>query len=210
MDTLQQKILAAALPHVVFDGWTMATLERGAREAGLATAEAQQAFPGGVMEAIEAHSHASDEAMIDTLRNDYSLATMKVRERIATCVMVRLRRATPEREAVRRALAHVMLPWNAPKGLAMLHRTVDAMWREAGDTSTDWNYYSKRMLLGKVYMTTLYAWLDDESHDLRDTEAFLARRIESVMQIEKAKGKARQAYGKATGFVEQWILRSRA
>lgn len=210
MDTLQHTILTASLPHIAFDGWTMATLEHGARDAGLPAAEAHRAFPGGVMDAIEAHSHDADERMLKTLRTEYSLPTMRVRERIATCVMVRLRQAMHEREAVRRALAHVLLPWNAPRGMRMLHKTVDAMWREAGDTSVDWNYYSKRLLLSKVYMTTLYAWLDDESPGLRDTEAFLARRIEAVMQIEKFKGKAKQAYGKAGDFIEQWMPGRRA
>lgn len=211
MSTLQHTLLDAAIPHIAFDGWTMATFERAAREAGLPAAEAHRAFPGGMMDAIEAHSHRADANMVESLRNEYSLATMKVRERIATCVMVRLRQATSEREAVRRALAHIMLPWNAARGLSMLHRTVDAMWREAGDTSTDWNYYSKRMLLGKVYIATLYAWLEDETHDLRETEAFLARRIEAVMQIEKAKGKAKQTYAKAADTLGQWMpfIRSR-
>lgn len=211
MDTIQDTLLSAALPHIAFDGWTMATFERAARDMGLAAAEAQRAFPGGAMDAIEAHSQRADARMLERLRSEYSLSTMKVRERIATCVMVRLRQATSEREAVRRALAHIMLPWNAARGLSMLHRTVDAMWKEAGDTSTDWNYYSKRILLGKVYIATLYAWLEDETADLRETEAFLARRIEAVMQIEKAKSSVKQTYAKAADTLGQWMpfMRSR-
>lgn len=210
MNDLQKRILEASLPHVAFDGWTMTTLERGARDLGLPAQEAQRAFPGGVIEAIDAHSQFADAQMLETLRKEYSLATMRIRDRIATCVMVRLRYASPQREAVRRAVAHVMQPWNAAKGIAMLHRTVDAMWREAGDTSTDWNYYSKRMLLAKVYLSTLYAWFDDESADLVETEAFLRRRIENVMQIEKIKGKTKATYGKAADFVKQWLPPKRA
>lgn len=210
MDALQQQILTAALPHIAFDGWTMASLKQGARASGLAEAEAIRAFPNGAMDAIAAHSRLADSRMLDTLRADYSLGTMKVRERIATCVMVRLRQAMHEREAVRRALAHLMLPWNAGQGLAMLHQTVDAMWREAGDTATDWNYYSKRALLGNVYLSTLYAWLDDETSDLRETEAFLARRIDAVMQIEKWKGKAKKAYAGLGDSFGQWVPKRRA
>lgn len=47
MDTIQDTLLSAALPHIAFDGWTMATFERAARDMGLAAAEAQRAFPGG-------------------------------------------------------------------------------------------------------------------------------------------------------------------
>ena len=117
------------------------------------------------------------------------MESMKIRERIATGVMVKLRAQQAHKEAVRRALAQYNLPWHAADGLKALYDTCDTIWRAAGDTSTDWNFYSKRLLLSKVYMTTLYVWLDDESEHQEETEAFLHRRIEDVMQIQKAKFK---------------------
>jgi ubiquinone biosynthesis protein COQ9 len=63
------------------------------------------------------------------------------------------------------------------------------MWRLAGDTATDYNHYTKRMILSGVYGSTLMAFLDDESPDFADTHAFLERRIDNVMQFEKAKAK---------------------
>ncbi len=61
------------------------------------------------------------------------------------------------------------------------------MWRIAGDTSTDFNHYTKRMTLGAVYGSTLLVWLDDASEGLDETAAFLDRRIENVMNFEKLK-----------------------
>ncbi len=187
MDDLKQRILAAALPLVVFDGWTLGTLEAAAKSLGLTMADVTHAFPAGVVDAVTYHSTQADEAMVATLRRDYHLPSMKVRERIATAVMVRLRQQAPHREAVRRATAFLKMPWNMPAATKALYATVDAMWREAGDTSTDYNFYTKRLLLSKVYLATLPVWLDDNSPDLAATEAFLRRRIENVMQIEKFK-----------------------
>jgi ubiquinone biosynthesis protein COQ9 len=65
------------------------------------------------------------------------------------------------------------------------------MWRAAGDTATDFNFYTKRAILGAVYSSTLLAWLSDESQDMADTRAFLRRRIEGVMRFEKAKAQWR-------------------
>ena len=83
------------------------------------------------------------------------------------------------------------LPTNTPMAARCLYRTVDAIWRAAGDTATDWNFYSKRALLAGVYRPTLIYWLDDNSENLQETCAFLDRRIENVMQVPKLRGQLR-------------------
>ena len=95
----------------------------------------------------------------------------------------------PAREAVRRALAILAMPQNLPLALRISWRSADLMWRLAGDTSTDFNHYTKRMTLGAVYGSTLLAWLDDDSEGWIDTAAFLDRRIDDVMKFEKLEGR---------------------
>jgi ubiquinone biosynthesis protein COQ9 len=112
-----------------------------------------------------------------------------VRDRVKTAVLTRLELAAPYREAVRRALALEALPQHAPRALKQLYRTVDAIWYAAGDTATDFNFYSKRMLLAGVYAATLLHWLDDRSENFAGTSAFLDRRLVDVMRIQQAKGK---------------------
>ena len=97
----------------------------------------------------------------------------------------------PAREAVRRALAILAMPQNLPLALRISWRRADLMWRIAGDTSTDFNHYTKRMTLGAVYGSTLLAWLDDDSEGWSDTAAFLDRRIDNVMAFEKWKAEWR-------------------
>jgi len=191
MTDLQDRILDAALPAVAFDGWTQHVLEDAAVKAGLHKADVSRAFPAGVMDALEYFTTRADQRMGTALAHDYSMKDMKIRERIATAVMVRLRAQTQHREAVRRALAVYALPWHIPAGIRALYRTMDEMWHQAGDTATDWNHYSKRIILSKVYMSTVYVWLEDTSANLEETEAFLRRRIENVMQFEKFKAKVK-------------------
>jgi len=61
------------------------------------------------------------------------------------------------------------------------------MWHGIGDTSVDFNFYSKRALLAGVVSSTVLFWLQDESDDFSATWAFLDRRIEDVMKIQKTK-----------------------
>jgi ubiquinone biosynthesis protein COQ9 len=44
-------------------------------------------------------------------------------------------------------------------------------------------------------------WLDDTSDDFAETESFLRRRIENVMQIEKAKAGLREQAKK----LDEWL-----
>lgn len=191
MNSLQDRILDAALPDIAFDGWTDSVFEKAAQKAGLHRADMHRAFPGGLTEALEYFTTRTDMRMSEILRTEYNLASMKVRERIASCVMVRLRLLEPHREAVRRAMAVYALPWNAASGMRALYRMTDEMWHLSGDTATDWNHYSKRIILSKVYMATVTVWLNDSSPELEETEAFLRRRIENVMQFEKLKAKVK-------------------
>ena len=192
----RDKILDAALTDAVFDGWMAGMLARAAERVGLTDFDARRAFPGGPIDALNHFMRRADARMVEALASDYHMETMKIRERIATAVMVRLRQNQPHREAIRRALAVYAMPWHAADALKNLYATVDAMWRAAGDTSTDYNFYTKRLLLAKVYTTTLSVWLDDTSPGLEETEAFLRRRIENVMQIEKLKARAKESFGK--------------
>src|SRR6185369_10220349 len=52
-DAVREAILDAALPHVPFDGWTQATLQHGAADAGHDKVMALRVFPGGPVEAVE-------------------------------------------------------------------------------------------------------------------------------------------------------------
>ena len=66
-----------------------------------------------------------------------------------------------------------------------LYETVDLIWKTAGDTSVDFNFYTKRILLTAVLTSTTTCWLADKSEGHKDTWDFLDRRIEDVMKIPK-------------------------
>lgn len=188
LESERTAILRAALPHVPFDGWSDKTLEAAVSDAGLDPAMAQRAFPGGPRELADYLATDTDRRMAEALaaRN---LEELPVRQRIATAVRVRLELLAPDREALRRSLALRLRPGSAPRTMRGVYETVDAMWRAAGDTSTDFNFYTKRGLLAGVYGATLLYWLDDESEGFAETWAFLDRRIENIMQIQRARGR---------------------
>ena len=187
-DKLRAELLEATLGHVPFDGWSLAAFNAAAKDLRLEPAVALNEFPGGMAEMLDYYHRQADRRMTAELsRSD--LAAMKIRDRIALAVRTRLEQNARHREAIRQALAFLAMPHNAPLGARCLYRTVDAIWYAAGDTSTDFNFYSKRGLLAGVYGATVLFWLNDKSDGFVETWAFLDRRIADVMRIQRLRGR---------------------
>lgn len=186
VDAIRAKILASALPNVAFDGWTTKLMREAADAAGVSHGEMRLAFPGGITDLVDCFLADGDRRMEETLAKR-DLAAMKIRERITLAVRTRIEVDLAQREAVRRAVTLLALPISGGAGPRALYRTVDAIWRAAGDRSTDFNFYTKRAILAGVYSAVTLKWFGDGSEDHAETWAFLDRRIADVMQIEKAK-----------------------
>ncbi|AGH49617.1 rpsU-divergently transcribed protein [Sphingomonas sp. MM-1] len=186
LDEIRQALAPRLARHAAFDGWSAAALDAAGAEIGLPPGQAALAFRGGAVAMIDAWFAYVDRTMAERLPGK-TLAAMKIRERISALVTTRLELVDPDREALRRALSILARPAHAAHGAKLGWRAADAMWRAAGDTATDFAYYTKRATLAAVYGATLLAFLDDESEDFADTRAFLARRIDNVMRFEKLK-----------------------
>jgi ubiquinone biosynthesis protein COQ9 len=124
---------------------------------------------------------------------EMDLDAMKVRERVAAGVRIRLEMNAPYREAIRRLLSFLALPVNAPLAGRMTWRTCDHIWHAAGYRAADFNHYTKRGLLAPVYTSTILYWMSDTSDGFEDTWGYLDRRLSDVLKIPMIKAKAEQA-----------------
>ena len=194
----RDKILLASLHHVVFDGWTKAALQAGVQDAGFDADMALRAFPGGLPDLGQHMADWADRRMLDELA-DLDLDAMRVRDRVAAGVKARLQMVTPYREAMRRLLAYLTLPQNAPMAARQTWRTVDEIWYAAGDDAADFNYYTKRSLLLPVYTTTVLYWLNDDSDGTAATWGYLDRRISDVLKVPALKARIQKALSSLPG-----------
>jgi ubiquinone biosynthesis protein COQ9 len=194
LDELKAALAPRLGAHAGFDGWGEAALAMAAGELGVPADRASLAFPGGAAEMIDAWFDWLDKAMLEALPPE-KVAELKIRDRIRNLLLFRLQTLAPYREALRRALAILASPRNAPQAASLAWRSADRIWRLAGDTATDYNHYSKRAILIGVYGSTTMVFLDDASEDLAETRAFLDRRIEDVMRFEKAKARWKSSGG---------------
>jgi len=192
LEKLRRELALAVGENAVFDGWTRHAVDSAAGQLGLDPVQARLAMPKSQAAMIDTYIQEVDRGL-EAWFTPERLASLKIREKIRALVWRRLEIMGPAREAVRRALAILAMPQNIPLALRISWRSADVMWRIAGDSSTDFNHYTKRIILAAVYGSTLLVWLDDQSEGWTETAAFLDRRIDDVMKFEKLKAEWRSS-----------------
>lgn len=191
LDEIRAALAPALATHAAFDGWCDKAVAAAAEEKAVDPDIAQLAFKGGAMTLIDYWINSIDAEMERRLPVE-KLAAMKIRARIAALIETRLDIAAPVKEAQRRALTIMAMPQNLLSASRLGWRSADRMWRLAGDDAADFNHYTKRLTLSAVYASTLAVFVNDDSQGHAETRAFLERRIDNVMQFEKAKIKAKE------------------
>ena len=186
LEKLRRELALAVGENAVFDGWTRQAVDSAAGQLALDPAQARIAMPKDQAGLIDTYIQEVDRGL-EAYFTPERISKLRIREKIRALIWRRLEIMAPAREGIRRALAILTMPQNIPLALRISWRTTDLMWRIAGDTATDFNHYTKRMTLAAVYGSTLLVWLDDQSEGWAETAAFLDRRIDNVMKIEKLK-----------------------
>ena len=73
-----------------------------------------------------------------------------------------------------------------------LFKIADEIWFLAGDKSTDYNYYTKRIILMNIYAITFSFFVFDNSKDLERTKKFLDKEISAVLKFGSLKNKLKK------------------
>lgn len=191
LERAREQLLAAALPHVPFDGWSERTLHAAITETDTDPGLARLAFPRGALDLLIEFHRDLDRRLVAEL--EQQPADGRIRDRITAAVRRRIELTTDHREAAQRGVALFSLPPYAAHGARTLWRTADCIWSALGDRSRDYNWYSKRAILASVYGATALYWLGDESDGWQSTWDFLDRRIAGVMRFEGWKAAARKS-----------------
>jgi ubiquinone biosynthesis protein COQ9 len=182
-EAAEERVLLAALGLAGDLGWNSNLVARAARAAGLSPGDAELLLPNGARDlaALASRRHLRI-AMAELSRLDP--ATLKIRERIRRGVEAKMEATAADGRASRRLAGFLALPTNLPLGTRLLWEAADAIWRWAGDTATDENHYTKRLILSGVLASTVAVRL---TSGREAAQAELASRIDNVMAFEKWK-----------------------
>lgn len=190
-DVFLERLLDAILVHAPDEGWTPGAMQKAALTGGLSLGEVMLAAPRGVVDLLDAFARRAASAAGGQVRHT-ELSGMKVRERVKTGVLAWIAFLALNRRSVVRAAGAPANILTGPRGLWL---AADAIWSALGDTSTDFNWYTKRATLSGVLGATFTAWVGTE--DEMQLSAFLDRRLADVMKFEALKKRARDVFAHA-------------
>ena len=183
----EARLLDAMIEHAPHRGWSRLAVEAAARDIGLTAADAELLAPHGPRDLAALMARHHDARASDAL-SQLHLPSLKIRDRIRVGVLARCDAAMEDEPATRRCMGFLALPPNLPLALRLTWASADAIWRWAGDVSTDENHYSKRVLLAEILISTLAIRL---ATGALDAATHLDERIEAVMAFERWKAGAK-------------------
>ena len=190
LDELRQSLLLPTLEAASFEGFTRSVFRQAAVEVGNDANLAEIAWPHGASDVLAFWSSEADWSAAAAIHRADEVK--RIRERVTLGVWARIEYFSDHKEAAQRAATALALPSRQPLSAKLTWRAADQIWRALGDTSTDFNFYSKRAILSGVISSTMLRWLTDDSDDGSATRRFLDARIDNVMQIEKVKGRVKK------------------
>ena len=187
---IQDQILLKALEDVPFDGWTWDVVEQAAVNTGYGVDMASAVFPDKLPDVLRHFSQWADRQMMQALEaiSPGEYQNMRVRDKVKQGVLSRIEVLKPHKESVKAASAFWLRPFRKMEAGKMVWKTADQIWIWAGDNATDYNHYTKRLLLSGVITSTMLAWMNDTSDNSQETLDFLDRRIDNVLGVGKIIG----------------------
>ena len=203
--TNEQALLDAALRLAPLHGWTQRTATLAGKALGFAAGETDLLIPHGPADLAALLSRRHDDRAMEMLA-DVHASNLKIRERIRRAVEARLDAAARDEPALRRWSGYLALPANLALGARLTWQSADVLWRWAGDTATDENHYTKRLLLAGILTG---AGAIRMSSGRKAALEFVDRRIENVMAFEKWKATTSYKPGEALARLAEAVGRMR-
>lgn len=175
-------VLKRSLKEIKNYGFNKNMLLEASKKCDLSEGELGRLFPEGLYELKELFFYEVDKEMMKLL-NKANSDNIRVREKIYNGVIYRLEIFQKNKDAVKYIL--VSGTTNPIESFKNLWNTADLIWKAAGDNSTDYNHYTKRLLLSWVYISTILCWFNDKDENLNETKLFCIRRIDEVLKFGK-------------------------
>lgn len=168
-------------PFVEQQGWSWEAMELFCQDQKIEIGPIKLDFPGGLDEILKAVNKELDLQVMAQIEKGLGVTTT-LKQAIEYKIDFKLQ----HRNAFKKTMDYLLVPPRPLTSLKLAFETVNRFWYFAGDQSTDYNYYSKRLLLMYVYSPTMiYALTKNKTKD--EIIHFMDKRFTEVALIPKIK-----------------------
>ena len=187
---IRHQILEDAKPVIKNYGWNENLFKKISENSKYTLDDIQVLFSKGYLDLMQLYF---DEVNIQMTRESkkINLLRLRIHERIREIIILRLKIMSNNKIIASKTFFHLLLPQNYKISIKNIYKTSDQIWFLAGDTSTDFNFYSKRIILSSVYSATLIHFFNNNNFE--ETLAILNKQLKKVSNIPKIKNRINDA-----------------
>ena len=184
LNKVRKEILSEAKPYVIKHGWNKKMFNEVVKNSRYDSSFVLNLFPEGFISLIQLYLNEINNQMNEESKK-LNLIRLKVHERIKELCILRFKIMIKEKKLITKTFFYLLLPGNYSFCLRNLYKTVDQIWFLAGDSSTDFNFYSKRAILASIYSATILHFINNDN--LEETLSLLNKQLKKVSKIPQIK-----------------------
>ena len=184
--TKRQVVLRFAKKFVSENGLTKNCLENISKKYGLNTDETDLLFPQGNIDLIK--------FALEQLNNDLEvycrqidLIRLPIHKRIREVLLSKISLMNKDKSFYRSMFINLLIPKKNFSLSSQLYNSVDQLWFIAGDSSTDFNFYTKRLILSGIYSRVMLFFFNNNNQE--ELENILDESLKRVSRIPEIKSK---------------------
>ena len=182
----RQVVLRFAKEFVSEKGFTKNCLENISKKYGLNTDETDLLFPQGNIDLIK--------FALEQLNNDLEvycrqidLIRLPIHKRIRKVLLSKISLMNKDKPFYRSIFLNLLIPKKNFSLSSQLYNSVDQLWFIAGDSSTDFNFYTKRLILSGIYSRVILFFFNNNNQE--ELENILDESLKRVSKIPEIKSK---------------------
>ena len=179
-------VLRFAKEFVSENGLTKNCLENISKKYGLNTDETDLLFPQGNIDLIK--------FALEQLNNDLEvycrqidLIRLPIHKRIRKVLLSKISLMNKDKSFYRSIFLNLLIPKKNFSLSSQLYNSVDQLWFIAGDSSTDFNFYTKRLILSGIYSRVMLFFFNNNNQE--ELEKILDESLKRVSKIPEIKSK---------------------
>ena len=182
----RQVVLKFAKEFVSENGLTKNCLVNISKKYGLNTDETDILFPQGNIDLIK--------FALEQLNNDLEvycrqidLIRLPIHKRIRKVLLSKISLMNKDKPFYRSIFLNLLIPKKNFSLSSQLYNSVDQLWFIAGDSSTDFNFYTKRLILSGIYSRVMLFFFNNNNQE--ELENILDESLKRVSKIPEIKSK---------------------
>ena len=196
------KLLKLAKLIIAEEGLNFDTFHTLALKHNLNINEINLLFPNGNKDLVD---YSLEQLNIDL--NQYcksiDLIRLPVHKRVRKILLSKIEIMNKEKKFYKKIFLSYLLPNKTISLSKQLYKSIDQIWYLAGDTSVDFNFYTKRLILGGIYSRVILFFFNNNNQ--RELENLLDLNLKRVARIPELKSKVniiKEYFPKVIKFVK--------